>query len=150
MNSEDMSIRERRVLTREGFRYKGMRWNSPCFQGVRDWLCADTKVAIRIDPMDPRHAHIYDERKQHWVRGDLVTKSVDDGRNGANSPAVHDELFRVAQRLARLARYGLDPVAYDPLTIRRTRIASVLRSDIGATTSGAPSAAPSNTASPKD
>lgn len=72
-------IAARRVLTREGIRFKGLRWNSNAFSALRNRIGLDAEVDIRIDPLDLTHAYVFDEKRRKWVEGDLMTEDVEVG-----------------------------------------------------------------------
>lgn len=72
-------IADRRVLTREGIRYKGLRWNSNAFSRLRNKLGLDAEVDIRIDPLDLTHAYVFDAKARKWIEGDLMTEDVEVG-----------------------------------------------------------------------
>ncbi|MFF8799870.1 MULTISPECIES: Mu transposase C-terminal domain-containing protein [unclassified Methylobacterium] len=72
-------IADRRVLTREGIRYKGLRWNSNAFSRLRNRIGLDAEVDIRIDPLDLTRAWAHDPKSRTWLAGDLMTEDVEVG-----------------------------------------------------------------------
>ena len=72
-------IADRRVLTREGIRYKGLRWNSNAFSKLRNRIGLDAEVDIRIDPLDLTQAWVHDPKTRDWLAGDLMTEDVEVG-----------------------------------------------------------------------
>jgi len=67
-----------RSLSREGVRFKGLRWNSNEFSALRNRMgeASDRKggaseVLIRIDPMDLSVAYAFDEKSRRWIPGHL-------------------------------------------------------------------------------
>ncbi len=72
-------IADRRVLTREGIRYSGLKWNSNEFSGLRNRIGLDAEVDIRIDPLDLAHAYVFDAKRRKWIKGDLMTEDVEVG-----------------------------------------------------------------------
>lgn len=72
-------IADRRVLTREGIRYSGLKWNSNEFSKLRNRIGLDAEVDIRIDPLDLEHAYVYDAKRRKWIEGDLTTDDVEVG-----------------------------------------------------------------------
>ncbi|MEY9524055.1 putative transposase [Bradyrhizobium japonicum] len=61
-----------RALRDGGIRFKGLRWDSSEFSRARAYLpdCAD--VQVRIDPLDISVCHLYDEKREEWVEGELI------------------------------------------------------------------------------
>ena len=72
-------ITDRRVLTREGIRYKGLRWNSKAFSRPRNNVGLDAKVDIWFGLLDPTHAYGLDAKGRKWIQGDLMTEDVEVG-----------------------------------------------------------------------
>ncbi|MHC2518995.1 hypothetical protein [Bradyrhizobium diazoefficiens] len=61
-----------RALRDGGIRFKGLRWDSPEFSRARAYLPDSADVQVRIDPLDISVCHLYDEKREEWVEGELI------------------------------------------------------------------------------
>jgi putative transposase len=103
-------IADRRVLTREGIRYNGLRWNSNAFSKLRNRIGLDTEVDIRIDPLDLTLAWAHDPKNRKWLAGDLMTEDVEVGET------LHQ--YEVIKKRARETR---EPTESKRASIARAR-----------------------------
>ena len=67
MSSENKAVLVRRAMTREGIRYRSLRWNSPALGALRARLTPGADVLVRFDPADPAQAFALDETREAWV-----------------------------------------------------------------------------------
>jgi putative transposase len=64
-----------RKLRREGIRYNKLRWNSNELQGLRNRIGVNADVLVRVDPVEIRHAHVFDEDTGDWLVGELIAET---------------------------------------------------------------------------
>ncbi|MBA9067000.1 hypothetical protein FHR71_000730 [Methylobacterium sp. RAS18] len=78
MTNDDRPCRDRRVLTHQGLRWRGLRFGSLALASLRRRLGPGAHAYIRIDPTDPTCAHVLDEGCGTWIRADLLPPFASD------------------------------------------------------------------------
>jgi putative transposase len=61
-----------RTLTREGIKFKKLRWNSDAFSALRNRIGRNSDVEVRLDPLDISEIHVFDPVRKKWIIGELL------------------------------------------------------------------------------